>query len=75
MKTDYSMVLKIVGKRVKEKRKAKGMNQTELALKVDLSRVSVTNIELGRQSTSLKTLILIADSLNCDISELIPRIR
>ena len=53
-----------IGKRVKQARQAKGMSQMELAEAVGISVSFLSNIEVGRQSMNIKTLIAISDTLD-----------
>ena len=53
-----------IGKRVKHARQAKGMSQMELAEAVGISVSFLSNIEVGRQSMNIKTLIAISDTLD-----------
>jgi len=61
-----------VGKLVRQARKRKGLTQLGLAQALDVSRTSVTNVELGRQHVQLHTLYLIADTLGVDPRDLLP---
>ena len=49
------------------------LTQAELAEAVVLSRASVANIERGQQRVQLHVVVRIAEILDMDISELIPR--
>ena len=53
-----------IGKRVKQARQAKGLSQMELAEAVGISVSFLSNIEVGRQSMNIKTLIAISDTLD-----------
>ena len=53
-----------IGKRVKQARQEKGMSQMELAEAVGISASFLSNIEVGRQSMNIKTLIAISDTLD-----------
>ena len=53
-----------IGKRIKQARQAKGLSQMELAEAVDISVSFLSNIEVGRQSMNIKTLIAISDALD-----------
>src|SRR5687767_12498705 len=62
-----------VGRLVREERKAKKLTQDQLAEKVSLNRVSITNIESGKQKILLHTLIDIAKALEISPNKLIPK--
>ncbi|HUC79398.1 MAG TPA: helix-turn-helix transcriptional regulator [Flavisolibacter sp.] len=61
-----------VGERISIARKDAGMKQDALASFLDLSRVSVVNIEKGRQHPSLYQIKEIARILNVSVESLIP---
>lgn len=52
-----------LGKHIKAMRKIRKMTQLELARASGLERTSITNIELGNQQLTSKTLTDIADAL------------
>lgn len=60
-----------MGKRIKQKRMAKGMTQEELAEKSDLSAVYIGMLERGKRTPSLDTFVLIADLLEVTADELL----
>jgi len=62
----------IVGRRVKQARKASRLTQEELASRVSMTRTSVTNIEKGRQKLLLHTLFDLADAMKIPAVQLIP---
>jgi len=63
-----------LGENIKEARRRQNMNQEELGEKLGLSRVSVVNIETGKQRLPLHVLGDISDILKVKISELVPDI-
>ena len=62
-----------LGAKIRAKREAIGMSQEVLSSRVGLSRTSVTNIELGRQSVLVHQLIEFANALGSNVSDLIPK--
>ena len=60
------------GQMIRDARRAQKMTQQMLADKVDLTRVTIANIELGNHDTSLKTLARIAKGLRCSMRDLVP---
>lgn len=60
------------GARVREARGDR-MSQTQLALKVGLSRGSIANIETGRQHVPLHMILVLARELSVDPATLLPR--
>lgn len=61
-----------VGRRVRARRKVKGLSQENLGAEVGISRASIVNLEKGRQRPPLHVLWEIAERLSVDPSELIP---
>lgn len=61
-----------LGQRIREERIRHGLTQKDLADRVDLTRTSVTNIELGRQKLLVHTLVDIAEALNIAPGTLLP---
>ena len=62
-----------VGERLRKVRKQRCLSQEALARLVGLTRTSLTNIESGRQHPPLHTFCEIAEQLEADLSELLPR--
>lgn len=58
------------GRLVKDRRDKAGWSQEELATRVGLSRVSIVNIEAGRQRISLAHAISVASQLGIALEEL-----
>lgn len=63
---DETFVYREVGQRIRKARQQRGMSQAELAELVFLSRVSITNIEAGRQSITLAGFLSFADALDTE---------
>lgn len=60
------------GNRIFAARKSVGINQAELAERLDMSRAAVANIEVGRQNISLVRVFEIAAALDVPVVSLIP---
>ena len=60
----------LLGARIKELRKRKGLTQEQLAEKVDLATRYVSLIEVGRSSPSLETMENISNALEVDLRDL-----
>lgn len=60
------------GNRVRALREEKRFTQEELARRVDLSRVSITNIERGRHRVLLHQVVEIAEALDAKPTDLMP---
>lgn len=61
-----------VGRLIRKHRRKKKITQEDLALRVSLTRTSITNIERGRQRLPLHTLVEIANKLSVDVASLLP---
>lgn len=61
-----------VGQRIQAHREAAGLTQTDLAVAVGLERASMSNIEAGRQRSSLHIFTMIAQVLRVTIGDLMP---
>jgi transcriptional regulator with XRE-family HTH domain len=63
---------RLVGERIASARLGTGLSQNKLSKKLGLSRVSIVNIEKGRQRPPLHVLWKIAEALGTEITDLIP---
>jgi transcriptional regulator with XRE-family HTH domain len=64
-----------LGATIREARKRAGLTQEELARSVSMSRASVTNVELGRQSLLVDQLVRFAEALQLEPAQLFARTR
>lgn len=62
---------KLIGNRIKAKRKQCGKTQADLAADIYVSTGYISQIERGITKVNLETLSEIADILNCDIADFI----
>lgn len=60
----------LLGARIKELRKSRGMTQDQLAERVDLATRYISLIEVGRSSPSLETIENIARALEVELKTL-----
>ncbi len=63
---------KLIGNQIKSRREELRMNQADLSAKLNISRSSISNIEVGRHQVPLFTLYEIAKELKMDVKNLIP---
>lgn len=61
-----------IGKRIKKERSISGINQEALGKKVGISRVSVVNIEKGKQMPPVHVIWKIAAALDTTVDRLFP---
>jgi len=60
----------LIGKRIQELRKARGLSQEKIAEKADISSTYLSRIECGRENPTLDMLIKLADALEVEIWEM-----
>jgi transcriptional regulator with XRE-family HTH domain len=71
----YDPLYEAIGERIAHARGAADLSQAKLALKVGITRVSIVNIEHGRQRAPVHVLWQIAKALGIDAARLIPSAR
>jgi transcriptional regulator with XRE-family HTH domain len=64
----------VVGKRIRTIRQARGITQDQLADRTGLNRVHLYRLETGKQSMTLRTLKLIADTLGVRVRDLVGKL-
>lgn len=65
--------MKTFGQILRQKRKAKGLRQWELAEEIGVNQRTVSSWEKGQRWPTLFTALAIADALDCSIDELVGR--
>lgn len=70
---DDDVLYKHLGQLIRERRTELGLTQGEVAGRIGLTRTSVTNIERGTQAVNVATLFRMAEVLEMEVSELLPR--
>ena len=71
MGENYELNYGLIGKRVREIRKRKGLSQIELAELADVCESYISNIESGKKKASLSILVAIANVLDASMDELL----
>ncbi len=61
-----------IGERIVTARKSCGFTQADLAEMIGLTRVSIVNMEAGRQRFAIDTLYKLAAALGTEVFELLP---
>ena len=61
---------KLLGRRIKEIRKAKNLTQEKLAELIDIETCSLSAIEIGRHYPSMPTIVKIAEKLDVELKNL-----
>jgi transcriptional regulator with XRE-family HTH domain len=72
MSNTMDILYQDIGQRIKEARESKGLTQQDLADKIELTRSSVANIELGRQRIQIHVLYDFAKALDIPPFDLLP---
>jgi transcriptional regulator with XRE-family HTH domain len=60
-----------IGLRIRAARRAAGLTQDKLGERVDLTRVTISNIERGRNAALLDSLIRISDVVDVPLRDLV----
>ena len=63
-------VLKILGARIRARRKAFAWSQEELAGRADIDRTYISGVERGVRNLTFTVLCQICRALDCDVAEL-----
>lgn len=71
---DFNSVLyRVLGEKIKERREELGLSQQELSDKIlKLGRTSISNIEKGRQFPPLSTIYELCRALDIDVQRILP---
>lgn len=69
---DRTACYRKIGNLIRINREKLGLTQEALSLKIDLSRPTIANIEVGRQPVRIHYLYTIADALEVSIHDLLP---
>lgn len=71
--TEYKEALyKIIGERIKSHRDSRNISQLELSKRLDISRSSISNIEVGRHQIPLHALYELSKEFKLDINDFLP---
>jgi transcriptional regulator with XRE-family HTH domain len=64
-------LIKALGKRIREFRKAKGLSQEDLAYEADIPLSQIGRIERGENNPTISTLHVIAIALEIELKQLV----
>jgi transcriptional regulator with XRE-family HTH domain len=67
----HSADLSILGQRIRERRKALGWSQEELAARANVDRSYVGGVERGARNITFSMLCQLSVALGCKVSELV----
>jgi transcriptional regulator with XRE-family HTH domain len=62
--------LQVLGERIRQARKKKGLSQEDLALQAEIDRSYMGGVERGQRNLSFKKLCHIAHEIGCDLGRL-----
>lgn len=65
----------VFGRKLASLRRQRDLSQSELANRVGLSRVTIANLEGGKQNVQLSQVFVLAKALDAAPAELIPSVR
>jgi transcriptional regulator with XRE-family HTH domain len=71
MNTHKSLLLNILGKRIREFRTKLGISQEELAFKAGMDRTYISGVERGIRNPTYTSLATIASALESNVSDLL----
>jgi transcriptional regulator with XRE-family HTH domain len=63
-------VKRLIGERIRQKRKEKGLSQEKLGYESELHCTHIGSIERGQKNWSIDTLIKVAKGLNVEVADL-----
>lgn len=69
--TDYQVEIKNIAKRIKDIRRNKKLTVQEVAYRCDIERSNLSRIEAGRTNLTIKTICLICNALDVNISDIV----
>ena len=61
-----------IAQKVREKRKAVGITQAELSERAGVHRITISNLELGKNTPQFRNLEKVAKGLNVPVVDLLP---
>jgi transcriptional regulator with XRE-family HTH domain len=64
------LIQKILGERIQELRKQKGLSQEKFALHINMDRTYFASVEAGRRNVAIQNIQKIAEGLGVSLSEL-----
>ena len=62
---------RVLGSRIRDRRRERGVGQEAMALEAGLHRTYITSLERGMRNPSVETLCRVAVALRCDVSDLV----
>ena len=65
------IVQELIGKKIREEREKRGLLQKDLAERLYVAASVISRMEKGKNIDNLEKLVLVANSLNIDVLELI----
>ena len=65
------IVPELIGKKIREEREKQGLLQKDLAERLYVAASVISRMEKGKNIDNLEKLVLVANSLNIDVMELI----
>ena len=64
------MIQKLLGERIQELRKQKGLSQEKFALHINMDRTYFASVEAGKRNVAIQNIQKIAEGLGVSLSEL-----
>ena len=73
--TEPHPYLVLIGKKIRDARKAKGFSQEGFALESGIARSYYSGVERGQRNLAAVNIVRVADTLGCEPGELFPTIQ
>jgi len=67
------IIYALIGKQIRQYREKKDLTQEKLASDIGVSRASIANYESGKQAIYISDLYKIANSLEVEVADLLPK--
>ncbi|MBO7263713.1 MAG: helix-turn-helix transcriptional regulator [Alistipes sp.] len=71
---DYENTIKLIAQNIKSIRLSKGLSVQEVAYRCDIERSNLSRLEAGKTNMTIKTLCLICNALNVEITDVFEKI-
>ena len=68
---NYEDIIKLIAQNIKKIRTSKGLSVQEVAYRCDIERSNLSRLEAGKTNMTVKTICLICNALNVEISDLL----
>jgi len=64
---------RLIGSRIRARRKALGLSLEDVAFKIGTKKNRVCSLEMGHETPTLEKLYRVADALSCTVHDFLPK--